>query len=126
MRWLAALGLVVVLIGAALFLVQQPATPGAGGTIEIVMEDLRFMPNRVDVKVGEPVRLRVVNRGRERHDLNFPSLHMPGLQGIETILEPGESRTVDVVFDQAGEHQFICTLPGHAAAGMTGAVFVRP
>jgi uncharacterized cupredoxin-like copper-binding protein len=66
------------------------------------------------------------NRGTERHDLNFPSLHMPGLQGVESILEPGETRTITLQFDTPGTHTFICSLPGHAAAGMTGAVTVRP
>lgn len=92
----------------------------------VVLEDLRFTPNRIEAKVGVPITIVLANRGTERHDLSFPSLHMPGLQGVEAILEPGESRTVTVVFDEPGSHAFICTLPGHAAAGMTGAVFVAP
>jgi uncharacterized cupredoxin-like copper-binding protein len=51
---------------------------------------------------------------------------MPGLQGVEAILEPGETRTITLTFDQPGTHTFQCSLPGHAVAGMTGAVFVRP
>lgn len=98
---------------------------GAGGPAEIVLEDMRFTPNRIDAKVGVPLAVRLTNRGTERHDLNFQSLHMPGLEGVESILEPGESRTITLTFDQAGTHTFICTLPGHAAAGMTGAAFVR-
>lgn len=92
----------------------------------VVLEDLRFTPNRIEAKVGVPVNVVLTNRGTERHDLNFPSLHMPGLQGVEAILEPGESMTVTLTFDQPGTHAFICTLPGHVAAGMTGAAFVTP
>jgi uncharacterized cupredoxin-like copper-binding protein len=92
----------------------------------VILEDLRFTPNRIEAKVGVPLNLVLTNRGTERHDLSFPSLHMPGLQGVEAILEPGESRTVTVVFDKPGSHTFICTLPGHATAGMAGAVFVVP
>lgn len=98
----------------------------ASGTTEIVLEDLRFTPNRLAAKVGVPLTVRLTNRGLERHDLNFPSLHMPSLQGVESILAPGETRTVTLRFDEPGTHTFICTLPGHAAAGMTGAVFVTP
>lgn len=29
-------------------------------------------------------------------------------------------------FDEPGTHTFSCSLPGHAAARMTGAVFVQP
>jgi uncharacterized cupredoxin-like copper-binding protein len=72
--------------------------------------------------------MRTVRRAApsRRHDINFQSLHMPGLSGVEAILQPGETRQVSLRFDQPGEHLFICTLPGHAAAGMSGAVFVRP
>jgi nitrite reductase (NO-forming) len=90
-----------------------------------VFEEMRFVPNRIDAQVGVPLAVRLTNNGRERHDLNFASLHMPGLEGVEAILEPGETRTITLRFDEAGTHTFSCSLPGHAAAGMTGAVFVR-
>jgi len=96
------------------------------GSIEIVLEDFRFTPNRIDASAGVPLTVRLTNRGTERHDLNFPSIHMPGLEGVESILEPGETRTITLAFDQPGTHTFICTLPGHAASGMTGAAFVSP
>lgn len=99
---------------------------GAPRSAEIVLEDLRFTPNRIDAKVGVPLTVRLTNRGTERHDMNFPALHMPGLQGVEAILDPGESRTIVLTFDQPGTHTFICSLPGHAASGMTGAAFVSP
>ena len=99
---------------------------GAGGSGEIVLEDMRFTPNQIYAKVGIPLTVRLTNKGTERHDLNFEALHMPGLGGVEAILEPGETRTITLTFDQPGSHTFICTLPGHAAAGMTGAAFVTP
>lgn len=117
-----AVAIVVALGVAARGSGNDPST----GAAEIVLEDLRFAPNRLDAKVGVPLTVRLTNRGLERHDLNFPSLHMPGLEGVESILEPGETRTIRLQFDAPGTHTFICTLPGHAAAGMTGAVFVQP
>lgn len=87
---------------------------------------MRFTPNRIDAKVGVPVTVRLTNNGTERHDLNFESIHMPGLGGVESILEPGATSTITLTFDQPGTHTFICTLPGHAAAGMTGAAYVSP
>lgn len=122
---LATAGLVVVALvgGAALFGLVTGSAPGSS-PVTIVLEDFRFTPNRIDAKVGVPVTVQLVNRGTERHDLNFESLHMPGLGGVESILAPGETRTITLNFDQPGTHTFICTLPGHAAAGMTGAAFV--
>lgn len=92
----------------------------------VVLEDLRFVPNRLDARAGVPMAVVLINRGTERHDLDFPSLHMPGFDGVESILDPGESRSLTLSFDQPGTHTFVCSLPGHAAAGMTGAVFVSP
>jgi plastocyanin len=91
-----------------------------------VFEEMRFVPNRIDARVGVPLSVRLTNNGRERHDLNFQALHMPGLEGVEAILEPGETRMITLRFDEPRTHTFSCSLPGHAAAGMTGAVFVRP
>jgi nitrite reductase (NO-forming) len=118
-----ALGIVIVL--AAVVAVAQGAHTTTGPS-EIVLEDLRFTPNRLDATAGETLLVRLTNQGLERHDLNFPSGHMPGLEGVEAILAPGESRTIRLRFDKPGTHTFLCSLPGHAAAGMTGAVFVRP
>ena len=121
---LALLGLVVILVAVGIA-AQRGGRAGSSGSTTIVLEDLRFTPNRIDARVGVPLTVRLTNRGTERHDLNFPSLHMPRLEGIESILEPGETRTITLLFDQSGTHTFICSLPGHAAAGMTGAAFVR-
>lgn len=121
-------GLVLVgLIAVAAYACSGSSQGGAAsGSPTIVLEDTRFTPNRIDAKVGVPLTVTLVNRGTERHDLNFESLHMPGLGGVESILVPGETRTITLTFDQPGTHTFICTLPGHAAAGMTGAAFVSP
>ena len=118
---------VAVVLVAALALGTRMTGSGAGNDQPtIALEDMRFTPNRIDAKVGVPLTVRLVNKGTERHDLNFEALHMPGLVGVESILEVGETRTITLTFDQPGTHTFICTLPGHAAAGMTGAAFVSP
>ena len=118
----------LILVGAVIILMiyaSQQGNAGADGQSGgIVLEDMRFVPSRLDARVGVPLRVRLTNNGTERHDLNFPSLHMPGLEGVEAILEPGETRSITLTFTEPGTHNFICSLPGHAAAGMTGAVFV--
>lgn len=129
MKRIGCLGLVVLSVVAFAVLVRAAGDFRGGGQAsagQIVLEDMRFVPNRMDAKVGVPLRVQLINRGTERHDLNFQSLHMPGLEGVEAILNPGETRTITLTFDEPGTHTFICTLPGHAAAGMTGAAFVSP
>ncbi len=130
MKWIVSLA--VVLLAAVIVVIAvasaggQGQSGGSSGSNGIVLEDFRFTPNRIDMKAGVSLTLRLTNKGTERHDLNFESVHMPGLAGVESILEPGETRTITLTFDQPGTHTFICTLPGHAAAGMTGAAVVTP
>lgn len=128
MKLVAGIAVGVVLFVGLVAVTSAPreSAESSHRTTTIILEDLRFVPNRIDARVGVPATVVVTNRGTERHDLSFPSLHMPGLQGVEAILEPGESRTITLTFKQRGTHTFICTLPGHAAAGMTGAAFVAP
>ena len=129
MKRIGCLGLVVLTVVAFAVLVRAARDfrgEGQESAGRIVLEDMRFVPNRIDAKVRVPLRVQVTNRGTERHDLNFQSHHMPGLEGVEAILNPGETRTITLTFDQTGTHTFICTLPGHAAAGMTGAAYVSP
>lgn len=124
---LVVVGLVeVVLIATLVSARGQSQSGGSSGSAEIVLEDFRFTPNRIDAKVGGPLTVTLTNRGSERHDLNFESIHMPSLGGVESMLEPGETRTITLQFDVPGMHTFICTLPGHATAGMTGAAYVTP
>jgi plastocyanin len=123
---LAIVGALAVLVVAVAMVSRGGGDGTSNGPTAIIMEDLRFTPNHLDATVGVPLWVSLTNRGLERHDLNFPALHMPGLQGVEAILDPGETQTITLRFDTPGSHTFICSLPGHAAAGMTGAVFVGP
>ena len=120
----SAVRVLAIVLGVAGIAAGCGGSSARSGSIEIVLEDFRFTPNRIDASAGVPLTGRLTTRGTERHDLNFPSLHMPGLEGVEAILEPGETRTITLAFDQPGTHTFICTLPGHAASGMTGAAYV--
>jgi plastocyanin len=40
------------------------------------------------------------------------------------LLSPGQSQTLTVSFSKAGSFAYICTVPGHAAAGMNGVLKV--
>lgn len=126
MKRVIGLALIGLIATVAVVAESRSSYAGVGGSSTIVLEDMRFTPNRIDAKVGVPLTLQLTNKGTERHDLNFESLHMPGLGGVESLVEPGGSTTITLTFDKPGTHTFICTLPGHAAAGMTGAAYVTP
>lgn len=130
MKWMLTLLLavaVLALVGVSAIVIQGPSGPDAGPkSVEIAMTEMRFSPNRIDARAGQSVLVTIVNRGSVRHDLALPSIGMPSLRGVETLTMPGESSRLTLLFDASGTYSFLCTIPGHAAAGMTGAVFVSP
>ena len=129
MKWILTLVLAVALAVAGISaLANQRSRAGAAASqsIEIVMTEMRFSPNRIDARAGNSVLVTIVNQGSERHDLAFPSIGMPSLRGVETLTMPGESTRLTVSIDTPGIYPFLCAIPGHAASGMTGALFVSP
>lgn len=50
----------------------------------------------------------------------------PGIVVAEIgIVEPGESDSLVVTFDEPGVYQFFCDVKGHHAAGMHGTITVE-
>ena len=41
------------------------------------------------------------------------------------MLQPGDSAKLTVKFTKAGNYSYVCTVPGHAAAGMKGVFIVK-
>jgi plastocyanin len=127
---LIAVAVVLVVAGVGVVLLAdvgpQTRAGAAGDWVDVVLQEQRFTPNRLDARAGVPLTVRLTNRSTEAHDLYFPSAHMPGLTGAQTYVEPGQTSTLTLVFDREGVHAFGCSLQRHAGTGMTGAVFVAP
>jgi len=98
----------------------------ASGEIELIATDeagqFRFLPNRIEVRAGQTISLRVVNQGASAHDLALPTL------GAETgQIDPGQATTLTLTAPSTpGEYRFICTIPGHEQLGMYGTLVVLP
>ncbi len=78
---------------------------------EVTVDGMSFVPNSIEVPVGNALQVTLVNTGDQRHDLEFANGATSG------VLAPGEQATVDVGVigtDLAGW----CTLPGHRQMGM--------
>ena len=59
------------------------------------------------------VTFRVTNRGDVKHDFKIAG------KKTETI-RPGRTKSVTVRLKRGTTYKYLCTLPGHAAAGMKG------
>jgi uncharacterized cupredoxin-like copper-binding protein len=58
------------------------------------------------------------NVGTIAHDFKIAGKKTPQIQ-------PGTSTTLTVKIAKAGRYPYVCTVPGHAAAGMKGVFIVR-
>jgi uncharacterized cupredoxin-like copper-binding protein len=79
--------------------------------------EFAFKLSKATVPAGV-VHFKVTNRGAIVHDFK--------IAGKKTkLLTPGQSQTISVTFKKGGSFQYICTVSGHAAAGMKGVLKVR-
>jgi FtsP/CotA-like multicopper oxidase with cupredoxin domain len=95
------------------------ATPSNGapiGTITISAFDLAFDPATVAVAHAGAYTVTLHNTGALAHDLTFAD-------GTKIAAEGGQMATATVTIPAAGL-TFICSVPGHADAGMRGEVNV--
>ena len=96
----------------------SPSAPSApsGEALEIEAFDLGFKPAVLEVPAAGRYVIKLSNTGAVVHDITFAT-------GEGATAQPGESASVDVDIP-AGGTTFLCSVPGHAAAGMTGEVMV--
>jgi uncharacterized cupredoxin-like copper-binding protein len=92
----------------------QTGTPAA--TVNVVATEFRFTLSRQQVPNGR-VLFTVVNRGKIAHDFSIDGRTTP-------VLMPGK-RTELTVTLAAGRFFYLCTVPGHANAGMKGTLTVK-
>jgi uncharacterized cupredoxin-like copper-binding protein len=81
--------------------------------ITVTMREFRFTLSRRSVPTGTTVIFKVVNRGKITHDFKIAGKRTENVS-------PGKSTTLKVRFAKKGRYGYLCTIPGHAAAGMKG------
>lgn len=141
------LGWTIGLIGAALMVVTQagcvgpmgpmgPMGPGmhgpgganqtdapspAPGAPELVVTatEFAFEPGELRIRVGTTVNLTLDNGGQLYHDLSISDL------GFVLAGDPGVRSSGALTITEVGRFRFVCSVPGHAEAGMTGTLVVE-
>ena len=109
-RSLAATALVV--LGS--LLLAPAATPASTATtITVAAKDtLKFTLSKSSAPAGK-VTFKVTNKGKLGHDFKIAGKKTP-------ILAAGKSATLTVTLKKGKKYPYLCTVPGHAAAGMKG------
>jgi uncharacterized cupredoxin-like copper-binding protein len=116
--------LVVLAAAAAVTLtaaVQATAQPSSATATTVAVTagqpaEFRFTLSVKSVKRGT-VTFKVTNKGSLPHDFKVFGKKTP-------LIAPGRSATIKVVFAKAGSYAYLCTVSGHAAAGMKGVLKV--
>jgi len=86
-------------------------------TIELDAIDIAYEQPHVVVPTAGTYQVKLVNKGAIGHDVTFAD-------GTQVVAAAGETKSVEVRVPAAGV-SFKCSIPGHAAAGMTGEIMVE-
>jgi uncharacterized cupredoxin-like copper-binding protein len=118
--------LVALLTAALLAVLAVGVFAGAGSAsssssatttkIAVAASEFKFVLTKKTVPHGTVVFV-VKNKGNVAHDFKIHGKKTP-------LITPGASKTLKVVFKK-GKYPYLCTVPGHAAAGMKGVLTVK-
>jgi uncharacterized cupredoxin-like copper-binding protein len=110
-------------------------------SIDVGMADnMRFTPDRIDVRQGETIRFVVKNTGKVMHEFVIGTkaengkhaelmVKFPNMEHDEPYMAhvpPGKTGEIVWTFNRAGEFEFACLIAGHYQAGMVGTIKVAP
>jgi uncharacterized cupredoxin-like copper-binding protein len=111
------------LIASALALVALALVPAVGAgvhatqaqTVTVTMTEFKFKFSTKAVHPGK-VTFRLVNKGKLAHDLRIAGK-------TSAKVQPAKTGVLAVTLKK-GKYAYLCTVPGHAAAGMKGVLTV--
>ena len=108
-------------------------------TVTLVMTDnMRFTPDKIEVKEGDTIKLVMKNNGKVMHELVIGTkkeleehaalmVKFPGMEHDEPYMAhvaPGKTGEIIWTFNRAGNFDFACLIAGHYQAGMVGKITV--
>jgi uncharacterized cupredoxin-like copper-binding protein len=87
------------------------AVPVALAAVGVTGKEFKFTLTTKTVRHGK-VTFKFTNKGRLKHDFKIAGKKTP-------LVGPNKSASITVTLKR-GTYTYICTVPGHAAAGMKG------
>jgi uncharacterized cupredoxin-like copper-binding protein len=121
---------------------DDDSAPAASTAVEarevsVMMRDIAFEPDVIELRRGETVRLTFENSGALVHDFSVDSMPMGRMEmtggtsgdghgghgseaAMHMALGAGEHGMIEFEATEAGEYIYYCNEPGHREAGMHG------
>jgi uncharacterized cupredoxin-like copper-binding protein len=108
-------------------------------TVTLSMTDnMRFTPDKIEVRHGETVKFVMKNEGKLLHEFVIGTkqeldrhaalmMKFPDMEHDEPYMAhvpPGKTGEIIWTFNRAGEFDFACLIAGHYQAGMVGKISV--
>ncbi len=118
--FLAVIALLAVGLVAGVTAVDR-TIEGSALPIRLTARDLAFSPAEIHIPAGRLVSVELVNEDPVRHDWM-----VEGLANVEATVRAGGTTRTRFLIDRPGRYAFLCTVPGHAEAGMRGVLVVDP
>lgn len=87
-------------------------------TIKVSASEFKFVLSKKSISPGTTVIFKVTNKGKIGHDFKINGKKTP-------LIQPGTTGKLVVTFKKKGKYPYLCTVPGHAQAGMRGTFTVR-
>ena len=100
-------------------LAADRAFDGVSQQVTITGRDFRFEPAEVTVRAGEWVVVEFTNDDTVIHDWM-----VEGIPNVDVPARPGQTARLRFVLDEPGTYMVMCSIPGHAEAGMVGTLVV--
>jgi uncharacterized cupredoxin-like copper-binding protein len=117
LRKIVAATLLTGLVASVLAALPALGSRAVTTTVAVRATEFKFVLSKKQVPKGTVV-FKVTNKGTIAHDFK--------INGKKTrLIQPGKSTTLRVVFSRAKRYPYLCTIPGHAGAGMKGTLTVR-
>ena len=91
--------------------------PANASTVNVGATEFKFTLSTQTVHTGT-ITFKLTNNGGIPHNLSINGKQTPNI-------DPGATTTLKVTFSKPGSYPYLCTLPGHAAAGMKGVLTVK-
>jgi uncharacterized cupredoxin-like copper-binding protein len=109
--------------GGAGAAVQAPAAPAGAQRVTVTVgNSMQFAPAALVVRAGQPIELTLRNGGGIPHDF---ALTEGVASPVKIEAQGGRTARGAFTIDTPGTYTFVCTVPGHAAAGMRGTITAR-
>jgi Cu+-exporting ATPase len=117
--FLAGVAAIALAIAGGVYAADR-AIDASAQKVEVVGTNVAFVPAEIRIEAGKWTVVTFTNEDPVFHDWM-----VDGVANVDAGARPNQSTTLRFVLDRPGAYRYLCTVPGHAEAGMVGVLVVE-